>query len=74
MVLLLSILGWSCWAGLSGQIDVQPAQKWWSGRGMSVDSPMAKLVSFLRQGKISIVDGFMIAYISSIELLGIYHG
>ena len=41
---------------------------------MSAASPMPKSVSFLLQGKRSIVDGFVIAYLSSVKLLGIYHG
>ena len=42
--------------------------------GVSTASPMSKLVSFSRKGKRSTVDGFVIAYLSSVELLGIYHG
>ena len=38
---------------------------------MPAASPMAKSVSFLRKGKRSTVDGFVIAYLSSVELLGI---
>ena len=41
---------------------------------MSVASPMPKSVSFLRKGKRSTFDGFVIAYLSSVEFLGIYHG
>ena len=41
---------------------------------MQADSPMPKSVSFLRKGKRSTVDGFVITYLSSAELLGIYHG
>ena len=41
---------------------------------MSAASSMPKLVSFLRKGKRSTIDGFVIAYLSSVELLGIYHG
>ena len=41
---------------------------------MPTTSPMPKSVSFSRKGKRSIVDGFVIAYLSSVELLGIYHG
>ena len=66
MVLLLSILGWSLLESL-GWLDIQPAQKGWFGRGVSATSPMAKSFSFSRKG-------FVIAYLSSMELLGIYHG
>ena len=41
---------------------------------MSAAFLMPKSVSFLRQGKRSIVDGFVIAYLSLVELLGIYRG
>ena len=41
---------------------------------MPAASPMPKSVSFLRKGKRSIVDGFMITYLSLVELVGIYHG
>ena len=41
---------------------------------MPAASPMPKSVSFLRKGKRSTIDGFVIAYLSSVELLGIYHG
>ena len=41
---------------------------------MLAASPMPKSVSFLQRGKRSTVDGFVIAYLSSVELLGIYHG
>ena len=41
---------------------------------MSAASPMPKSISFSRKGKRSIVDGFVIAYLSSMELLDIYHG
>ena len=40
---------------------------------MPTTSPMLKSVSFLPKGKRSTVDGFVIAYLSSVELLGIYH-
>ena len=39
--------------------------------GVSAGSLMPESVSFSRKGKRSIVDGFVIAYISSVELLGI---
>ena len=42
--------------------------------GVSATSPMAKLVSFLQKGKRSTFDGFVIAYLSLVELFGIYHG
>ena len=42
--------------------------------GVSVVSPMPKSVSFLQMGKRSTVDGFVIAYLSSMELFDIYHG
>ena len=73
MVLFLSILGWSLLESL-GRIDIQPAQKWWSDKGMSTGSPMPKSISFLRKGKRSIVDSFVIVYLSSVDLLGIYRG
>ena len=41
---------------------------------MSTASSMPKSVSFSRKGKGSIVDGFVIAYLSLVELLGIYRG
>ena len=53
---------------------MQPAQKGWSSGGVSATSLMLKSVSFLRKGKRSTVDGFVIAYLSLVELLGIYHG
>ena len=77
MVLFLSILGWSLLESLgrsSSQIDIQPAQKGWSGKGMPVASSMPKSVFFLRKGKRSVVDSFVITYISSMKLLDIYHG
>ena len=73
MVLLLLILDWSLLESL-GRIDIQPAQKGWFGGGMPATSPMAKSVSFSRKGKKSIVDGFVIAYLSLVELFCIYHG
>ena len=42
--------------------------------GVSAASPMPKSVSFLRKGKRSIVDGFVITSLSSMESIGIYHG
>ena len=77
MVLFLSILGWSLLESLgrsSGRIDIQPTQKGWSDKGMPVVSLMPKSVSFLRKGKRSAVDSFVITYLYSVELLGIYHG
>ena len=41
---------------------------------MSVASPIPKSVSLSRKEKRSIIDGFMIAYLFSMELLNIYHG
>ena len=41
---------------------------------MPAASLMPKSISFLRKGKRSTVDGFVIPYLSSMELLGIYHG
>ena len=41
---------------------------------MPATSPMAKLVSFSRKGKRLIVDGFVIVYLSLVELFCIYHG
>ena len=41
---------------------------------MSAASPMPKLVSFSKKGNRSTIDGFVIAYLSSVELLSIYHG
>ena len=58
----------------SSRIDIQPAHKGWSGGRMSVASPMPKSVSFLRKGKRSTIDSFVIAYLSLVELLDIYHG
>ena len=43
-------------------------------RGVLAASPMHKSASFLRKGKRSTVDSFVIAYLSSVELLDIYHG
>ena len=45
-----------------------------SAGGVSVASPMPKSVSFLQKARISIARGFVIAYLSSVELFGIYHG
>ena len=42
--------------------------------GVPAASPMPKSVSFLQQGKRLTVDGFVIAYLSLVELLGIYRG
>ena len=43
--------------------------------GVSDVSPMSKSVYFLRKGSSrSTIDGFVIAYIYLVELLGIYHG
>ena len=41
--------------------------------GVRAASPIPKSVSFLRKRKRSTVDGFVIAYLSSVELLSIYH-
>ena len=41
---------------------------------MSTASPMPKSVYFLRKGERSTIDSFVITYLSSVELLGIYHG
>ena len=42
--------------------------------GVPVASPMPKSISFLRKGKRSTVDGFVIAYLFFMELLVIYRG
>ena len=42
--------------------------------GVTTASPMAKSVSFLPKRKRSIVDGFVIAYLSLVESFDIYHG
>ena len=42
--------------------------------GVPTASPMPESVSFSRKGKRSTVDGFVIAYLSSVKLLSIYHG
>ena len=42
--------------------------------GVPAASPMPKSACVLRKGKRSTVDSFVIAYLSSVELLGIYHG
>ena len=42
--------------------------------GVPAASLIPKLVSFLRKGKRSSVYGFVIAYLSSMKFLGIYHG
>ena len=76
MVFFLSILSWSLLELLgrsSSRIDMQPAQKGWSGGGVLAASPMPKSVSFLRKRKRSTVEGFVIAYLSLVELFGIYH-
>ena len=52
---------------------MQPTQKGWSGRGMSAASPIPKSVSFLHKGNRSTIDGFVIAYLYSVELLCIYY-
>ena len=41
---------------------------------MLAASSMPKSVSFLQKGKRSIVDSFVIVYLSSVKLFGIYHG
>ena len=41
---------------------------------MPAASPMPKSVSLLGKGKRSTVDGVVTAYLSSVELLGIYRG
>ena len=77
IVLFLLKLGWSLLESLgrsSGWIDIQPAHKGWSGGGMPTASPMPKSFYFLRKGKRSTVDSFVIMYLSSVELLGIYYG
>ena len=43
---------------------MQPVEKGWSGGGVPTAAPMPKSVSFLRKRKKSIVDGFLIAYLS----------
>ena len=42
--------------------------------GVPAASLMPKSVSFSRKGKRSTVNGFVIAYLSLVELLGIYYG
>ena len=42
--------------------------------GVLAASPMPKSISFSRNGKRLTVDGFVIAYLFSVELLDIYHG
>ena len=47
---------------------------WFGGGGVLATFPMPKSVSFSRKGKRSTVDGFVIAYLYSVELFGIYNG
>ena len=42
--------------------------------GVPVASPMTKSIFFLRKGKGLTVASFVIAYLSLVELRGIYHG
>ena len=82
MVFFLSKLGWSY--GLepvetSGMIRQSCTirnlhKKGGLTRGVSAASSMPKSVSFLQKGKRSTVDGIVIAYLSSVEFLGIYRG
>ena len=44
-----------------------------SAGGVTAASPMPKLVSFLRKRKRLTVDGFVIVYLSFVELLNMYH-
>ena len=77
MVLFLSILGWSLLESLGQSIGLDrctTCKKWWSDEGMSAASSMPKSVSSLRKGERSIVHSIVIAYLSLVELLGIYHG
>ena len=65
---------WSRWAGLSIRVDVQPSKKGWSDGGFAGRLSDA-YVNFLRGEKQRpTVDGFVIAYLSSVELLDIYRG
>ena len=77
MVLLLSILGWSLLESLGRSVGpdryttcTERVVRW----GNAATSLMAKLVSFSRKGKRLIVDGFVIEYLSLVELFCIYHG
>ena len=77
MVLSLSILGWSLLKSLGqfvGLDQCTTCKKGRSGGGMPAASPMPKSVSSLRKGERSTVRNIVIAYLSLVELLGIYHG
>ena len=58
----------------SGLHDLQPVEKGWFGGRVPGPAPMPRLVSFLRKRKKSTVYGFLITYLSLVELLSIYHG
>ena len=65
-------MGPICWVGSPN--NLQPAMKGWSGEGMPACFPISKLVSFLRKGKNSTIDGVMIVYLLLVGLLDIYSG
>ena len=78
MVLFLSILGWNLLESLGQSVEPDRYTTCTKKDGpagvVPVASPMPKSVSLSRKGKRSAVDGFVIAYLSSMELLGNYHG
>ena len=78
MVLFLSILGWSLLESLESIRGAESINNLHKKGGPAGDAPatssMPKSVSFSRKGKISTVDGSVIAYLSLAELFGIYHG
>ena len=78
MVLFLSILGWSLLESFGSvcraELIYNVHKKGGPAGGVLAASPMPKSVSFSRKGKRSTIDGLVIVYLSSMELLGIYHG
>ena len=79
MVLFPSILGWNLLESLrpihrAGLMYSLHKKSGSAGGVTSATSLMPKSVSFLRKGKRSTMDDLVIAYLSLVELLGIYHG
>ena len=64
---------WSRWVVRRAESIYNLHRKGGPAGGVPATSPMPKSVYFLRKGKRSTIDNFVIAYLSLVELLGIYH-
>ena len=65
---------WSRWAVRRAGLMYNLHRKGGPAGGVPVASPMTKSIFFLRKGKGLTVASFVIAYLSLVELRGIYHG